>query len=374
MHKSESSKKTIEKELPHFESSLFFKMMFENAEYTAILVMDPTGHILDANDGVKKCFGYSKKSLIGKHFSILFIEEDIKKNLPEKELKEVMTTGSSDDDNYLKQADGSSTWVHGESIYAKDTSGQEFIVKVIQDINQEKILEQELKRINEEQERIIIDRENFIYTASHDLQSPINNIEGLVKALKESPAQDSDLLFSMIEKSISRFKNKIQELSAIGREREEAKKDPEDVEIENVLNEVLLDLEQEIKASEGNISCHFSQTPKVKISKNNLKSILQNLISNAVKYRSPHRKLLVHVETKPIKEEYVLLSVQDNGIGIKEEDKDKVFRMYQRLNNDSKGTGVGMAIVKRIVDNAGGKIELKSKVEEGSTFEIYFPL
>src|SRR5690606_33431645 len=100
----------------------------------------------------------------------------------------------------------------------------------------------------------------------------------------------------------------------------------------------------------------------------------QNLISNAVKYRSPHRKLLIHVETKPIKEEYVLLSVQDNGIGIKEEDKDKVFRMYQRLNNDSKGTGVGMAIVKRIVDNAGGKIELKSKVEEGSTFEIYFPL
>src|SRR5690606_23427246 len=162
-----------------------------------------------------------KDALVGKYFGVLFIDEDIKKQLPEKELKEVMSTGASNDENYLRQADGSSTWVHGESIYAKDTNGQEFIVKVIQDINEEKILEQELKKINEEQERVIIDRENFIYTASHDLQSPINNIEGLVKAMRESPAQDSDLLLSMMEKSISRFKNKITELSAIGKELEE---------------------------------------------------------------------------------------------------------------------------------------------------------
>ena len=204
MQNSESSKKPIERELPHFESSLFFNMMFENAEFTGILVMDRKGIILDVNYGFKKCFGYSKESLVGKYFSVLFIEEDIQKRLPEKELKEVMSTGSSNDENYLTKADGSSTWVHGESIYAKDANGREFIVKVVQDINEEKILEQELKKINEEQERVIIDRENFIYTASHDLQSPINNIEGLVRALKESPAQDSDLLLSMMEKSISR--------------------------------------------------------------------------------------------------------------------------------------------------------------------------
>jgi PAS domain S-box-containing protein len=374
MHKSENSKKPVERELPHFESSLFFSMMFENAEFTAILVMDPGGIILDANYGFKRCFGYSKESLVGRNFSVLFIEEDIEKHLPEKELKEVMTTGSSNDENYLRQADGSSTWVHGESIYAKDTNGYEFIVKVIQDINEEKILEQELKKINEEQERVIIDRENFIYTASHDLQSPINNIEGLVKAMRESPAQDSDILLSMMEKSISRFKNKITELSAIGKELEEAKKDPEDVKFEEVFKEVLLDLEQEINSSEGDIISDFSKAPIVRISKNNLKSILQNLISNAVKYRSPDRKLQVVVDTRLINGDYAVLSVRDNGIGIKEEDKDKVFRMYQRLHNDSKGTGVGMAIVKRVVDNAGGKIELNSKVGEGSAFDIYLPL
>src|SRR5690606_8624313 len=83
-----------EKLRPVFNSSLFFKMMFENAEYTAILVMDPTGYILDANYGFKKSFGYSKEMLVGQNLSMLFIEEDLEKQLPEKELKGVMERGS----------------------------------------------------------------------------------------------------------------------------------------------------------------------------------------------------------------------------------------------------------------------------------------
>lgn len=362
-----------EKLRPVFDSSLFFKMMFENATYTAILVMDVEGVILDANYGFKVCFGYPKESLVGKNFSILFTEEGLNKNLPERELKGVLTKGSHNDDNYLKRADGTPTWVHGESIYIKDKEEQEFVVKVVQDINEEKVLENELKRVNEEQERTIFDHETFIYTASHDLQSPINNINGLVQELKKNNLDDADLLLSMIERSIERFKNKIKELSAIGKEQEEARHQSGDVDFQPVFEEVLLDLEEEIGDSGADISSDFSAAPSVRFVKRNLKSVLQNLLSNAVKYRDGSRQAKIEVKTEMTADGYVLLTVNDNGIGIADESKDKVFRMYQRLDDESKGTGVGMAIVKRIIDNADGKIKLKSKLGDGSTFKIYIP-
>lgn len=361
--------------LPPVDSSLFFKMMFQNAQHTSILVMKTNGDILDANYGLLKSFGYPREALIGNNFSMLFIEEDIKSNLPGREIMEVMQTGSSNDDNYLLQYDGTPIWVHGESIYAKNESGNEFIVKVIQDINKEKLLQKELLLVNENQERIINDRDTFIYTASHDLQAPMNNIEGLVKALKgKTDPEESLVLMGMIDKSIQRFRNKIQELSELGKIQEEAKINLDLIKFENIFQEVVLDLEEEIKSSEGNIQVDFSKAPSIAFSSRNLKSIVQNLISNSLKYKSPARKLLVNVETKRVNGEYIVLSVEDNGIGIRMEDKEKVFRMYQRLHNDSKGTGVGMAIVKRIVDNAGGKIELESKLDQGSTFRIYFPI
>src|SRR5690606_17829528 len=151
-----------------FNSSLFFKMMFEKAEFTGIIVMNLQGTIFAVNYGMEKCFGYTKESLVVKAFSVLFIEEDLKKNLPGRELVGTMEKGSFNDENFLKTASGAATWVHGESIYAKDEEGREYVVKVIQDINEEKILGDRKSVVNEEQERIINDRENFIYTASHD--------------------------------------------------------------------------------------------------------------------------------------------------------------------------------------------------------------
>jgi PAS domain S-box-containing protein len=358
---------------PIFNSSLFFKMMFQNAEYTAIIVMDPDGTILDANHGFKKCFGYSKEMLIGQNFKVLFIEEDLKSNLPERELRGTMENGSFNDENYLKQADGTATWVHGESIYIKDEDGSEFVLKVVQDINEEKVLENELKRLNEEQEHVILDQEMFVYTASHDLQAPINNIEGLVRELKKNTAEDPDLFLSLMEKSIERFRNKIKELSDIGRKQEEARHRSDEVEFQEIYHDVLLDMENEVKASGAEIVADFSKAPKVRTTRRNLRSIIQNLLSNAIKYRDVHREPRVKVETVRTGDGFIQLSVSDNGIGIAEEDKERVFRMYERLQNDNKGTGVGMAILKRMVSNMGGKVRLKTKLGEGSTFEIYFP-
>jgi PAS domain S-box-containing protein len=349
-------------------------MILQNSESTSILVFDLIGNIQDVNLGFQKSFGYSRESIIGKNFSMLFIEEDIRKNLPQKVLNKVMKTGSSHDQNYLKRKNGSKIWVYGECIYVKDENGQGHVVKIIQDLNAEKKLEKKLKEKNEEQKRILKDNATFIYTASHDLTSPVNNIEAMINALDKAQDDPGEIriLVPLMYDSINRVKNKINELSAIGKEQEKMKYIGSKVEFQKILEEVLLDLEEEIKSADAEIFFDFSNAPIINFSKKNLKSILQNLVSNSLKYRSPNRKPQVRVTTEELADDYILLNVKDNGLGIEDKDKERIFQMYQRANTKIKGTGVGLGIVKQIVKNSNGKITLESRVGEGSTFGIYF--
>jgi signal transduction histidine kinase len=105
-----------------------------------------------------------------------------------------------------------------------------------------------------------------------------------------------------------------------------------------------------------------------------LRSILYNLLSNGLKYRSPHRQPEIRISAKKAEGDYLLLSVQDNGLGIKGKHKEQVFSMFKRLHNHADGTGVGLYIVKRIVENAGGTVEVESEVDKGLEFRLYLPL
>jgi PAS domain S-box-containing protein len=130
------------------ETTPLFKMMLQNSKSTSILILDPEGNILDVNDGIQKSFGYSRESLVGKNFSVLFIQEDKFRQLPEKELKKAIEIGSANDEGFILKKDGSLTWVHGESIFTKDENGQGFIIRIIHDIHTTKLLEEELRKKN----------------------------------------------------------------------------------------------------------------------------------------------------------------------------------------------------------------------------------
>jgi PAS domain S-box-containing protein len=350
------------------ETSTLFRKLFHNAGITSMLVLDLTGKILDVNQAFLKTFGYVKDFLIGKNFSLLFIKDDKLKQLPENELEEAIKTGSANDENYILKGDGHPIWVNGESILIEE-SGKQYIIKIVQDT--QKLLEEELMRKNKEQEKTIKDRNLFIHTSSHDLRAPLANITGLVNSLKESleDPEDLELTIQMLDHSVERLKSKLNELATIAKGQEEVTK----VEFKKELNEVLLDLKEEIKGSEAEIISDFSKAPSINFSRKNLKSILQNLISNSVKFRSPYRKPKVMVDTEKAEDRYIVLRVQDNGLGIDDKDQNRIFGIYSRLNADIPGTGVGMAIVKRMVENSGGKLELQSTVGEGSTFTVFLP-
>jgi signal transduction histidine kinase len=115
------------------------------------------------------------------------------------------------------------------------------------------------------------------------------------------------------------------------------------------------------------------QVKEIRFARKNLRSILYNLVSNALKYRSPHRSPRIQLESEQ-QGEWIRLSVHDNGLGIEAEHIPKLFGMFKRLHTHVEGTGIGLYIVKRIVENNGGNIEVKSELGKGTSFNIYLPV
>ena len=112
--------------------------------------------------------------------------------------------------------------------------------------------------------------------------------------------------------------------------------------------------------------------PQVSFAEKNLRSIIYNLLSNALKYRHPDRAPVVHLRSH-LEGRYAVLSVQDNGLGLNlDQDGSKLFALFQRLHDHVEGSGIGLYMVKKIVENAGGRIEVSSQQGVGSTFSVYF--
>jgi two-component system phosphate regulon sensor histidine kinase PhoR len=144
----------------------------------------------------------------------------------------------------------------------------------------------------------------------------------------------------------------------------------ERVNIENVAQDVILALKSDIFNKGINITTNF-QTSEIIFSRNNLRSIVYNLLSNAIKYKRPERPLEIILSTIKIND-YVLLKVKDNGLGIAEEHQENIFKKATRINNTIEGTGMGLYIIKRMVENNDGRVEVKSQLGEGSTFSVFF--
>jgi len=237
-------------------------------------------------------------------------------------------------------------------------------------------LEDKVQERTKELTRVNKDLDNFVYTASHDLKAPINNIEGLITALHENLQENStDLenvapIFNMITEAIGRFKQTLIDLTEIAKLNHEQTIAQEEVYFEEILDEVKFNIQDMILKYDATIVHDFSEVPSVVFSRKNLRSILYNLISNSIKYSSPDRKPLIQVKTAKAGDCY-LLTVEDNGLGIGAKNHEKVFDMFSRMHSHVEGTGVGLAIVKRIVEICDGKIEFSSEVGKGTVFKVH---
>lgn len=222
------------------------------------------------------------------------------------------------------------------------------------------------------------DLDNFVVTASHDLKSPVANIEGLIEVLSEATARkeiDRDeiqQITSMMKAALKRFSITIQDLTAIVEiDKDGAEEASEALNLHELVDTVRQDLQSLIAASGAIIEVQAEDGLVYGFSRKNFKSILSNLISNAIKYRSPDRSPRVRIKLeKPGGK--TCLSVEDNGLGIPAGKEEKVFTMFKRLHNHVEGSGIGLYIVKRMVDRANGQIKVNSTAGKGTTFTIIF--
>ena len=238
--------------------------------------------------------------------------------------------------------------------------------------------EKRLKETIEELERSNDELQQFAYITSHDLQEPLRTITSFTQLMERRYSgkldKDADEFIDYIVDASVRMKQMILDLleySRVGTQGHEFKP----VNVDDVLDEVKSNLKSSI--DENNAIVTYDHLPTVMADKGQLVQLFQNLISNAIKFKKEDEPPKIHISARkdPKRNEYVF-SVADNGIGMEEEYTDKIFEVFKRLHTIDKynGTGIGLAVVKRIMDRHGGHIWVESQLGKGSTFYFTFPL
>lgn len=230
-------------------------------------------------------------------------------------------------------------------------------------------------RVNDKRdiEKLNADHETFIYSVSHDFRGPLTNLVILIELLKtatqKKDIEESEKLLEQIDQSARMMRamiNELTDLSKIGSE-------PDDradlVHVESILEEVKFTLKDQIHQSHAKITTNLD-IPDLHFSRKNLRSILYNLLSNAIKFAQPEKTPEIFIRTEK-SGEYLLLSVKDSGVGIEEEKQKEIFLKFTRLRPEVQGTGIGLFIVSKMIENHGGKIEVDSKPGHGTTFNIF---
>lgn len=223
----------------------------------------------------------------------------------------------------------------------------------------------ELKKINAELDR-------FVYSASHDLRAPLVSIQGLSRlAIEESQSDVDKKYFKLINDRIVRLDEFIRDIIEYSRNARTERK-PELFSINSMIHEVI----ENLKYMEGADRIAFlvsTSVEEVYTDKNRLKVVLSNIISNAIKYHNlnqenPRVEIVVNLS-----ESTVNICIQDNGIGIQDEAREKIFDMFYRATDRSGGSGLGLYIVKEIIERLDGRISVNSVFGEGTTFEVCIP-
>jgi signal transduction histidine kinase len=247
-------------------------------------------------------------------------------------------------------------------------------------INQELLgRNNELDATNQQLTRTNLDLDNFVYTASHDLRAPISNIEGLLHLLNvllpaslRTSSEVAPVLAHMHE-SIERFTRTIALLTDVSKLQAEFAQPAVPIALGPVVEDVQRDLQPLLAQTDGQLVVDLADCPQLEFPEKNLRSIIYNLLSNALKYHHPDRPPRVRLSCQH-EGPWLCLRVQDNGLGLTAAQQTRLFGLFQRLHTHVEGTGVGLYMVRKMVENGGGTIAVESQAGVGTTFTVSFPV
>jgi len=242
------------------------------------------------------------------------------------------------------------------------------------DIHEQHALREALQVQNTELARTNRDLDTFVYAASHDLKQPVQNLAGLFDELKRSATfhdPETQLMEGMVDEALGQLQDTIQALTEVVQvQRRTEQLPPEPVQLQPLVEEVIR-LVQDMGSAPPTWELDFSAISAVVFVRTNLRSVLYNLLSNAVKYADPSRPSHIAVRTE-LHDGVPVLLVQDNGLGLNlDRHGNELFQLFRRFHDHVPGSGVGLYLVQRLVEQAGGRLKVESEVGKGSTFRIY---
>lgn len=228
-----------------------------------------------------------------------------------------------------------------------------------------------LEKKNKGLQLINNDLTNFVNTASHDLLAPLANIELSIRLIDTLSITDKELrdYINIIHLSVEKFRALINDISEVGKVEGDMLQ-LKAVDVAEVIDNVEWSLENTIRDQHAIINKNI-QVKFLMFSRKNLRSIIYNLVSNAIKFRNGNTPVIT-IDVKKVPGG-VNLVITDNGIGIPQAQQEKIFNLYGRINGDVEGKGIGLYLAKKIIDGIEGSIGLESELNKGSRFTIFFP-
>ena len=389
------------------ESEERFRLIVESTIDYAIFMLDPDGHVASWNAGAERLKQYAADEIIGRHFSTFYPREAVESGWPEHELREAARVGRFEDEGWRVRKDGTRFWANVIISALRGTDGVlRGFAKVTRDMTQRKAHEERIANLTMELQRRVAEldatnrelaqrnaeNESFVYSVSHDLRSPLVNLQGFsqeltltsdaLQKLLARPDVPEDvrheaqhLLSGELQESIGFMGNAVRHLgniidgllrlSRVGRIEYESNA----VDVGAVVADIVAAMHTTVVASGGRIAA--GPLPTVLGDRNAIGQIFANLLGNALKSFDGDRPGLIEISADD--GDPPVFAVRDNGVGIPPDYRSKIFQVFQHVHRTrTRGEGMGLAIVRRIVERHGGRIWFESHPGVGTAF--YFTL
>jgi len=356
-------------------SEALYRQTFELAT-AGIAHVDLSGRFMKVNRRLCEILGYGEQELIGRAVKEISHPED--RNLTDSQRMRVRSGEKPSvrfEKRYIRKS-GAIVWVDLSVALACDASGvPQYEIALFDDITERKKAEAALREAHEELKRSNAELEQFAYVASHDLQEPLRMVSSYTQLLMRRYGDkldgDAKDFTAFIVDGATRMKQLIEDLLAYSRVGTRDK-NFKPVDSESSLRRALTNLRAAIQDSGATVT--QDKLPTIPCDEVQLAQLFQNLIGNALKFRKPDVAPAVHVGAAEQGAEWEFM-VRDNGIGIEPQYFERIFMVFQRLHDKGEypGTGIGLAIVKKVVERHGGRIWVQSQPGAGTTFHFTMP-
>jgi PAS domain S-box-containing protein len=345
------------------------------ADY-AIFLLDPAGHVVTWNTGAERIKGYGRDEVVGSHFSRFYTPEDRERGHPERLLGEALRDGRVEDEGWRVRRDGTRFWASVVITALRDEGELLGFGKVTRDLTERQAAEEQLRTTAAELARANAELERFAAAAAHDLAEPLHTITGFAEVLRRRYGAVLDdegrEVLDHISEAGRRLGRRIEALLTYARSgRRELR--PRDVDLAALVAGVVEALAARIAQTRARVEVDPGPSPVVVTDPDLLEVVVQNLVANALKFTDrerPHVRIAVAREAGRAR-----IDVADDGIGIPPGQLERVFGLFARASGADAfpGSGLGLALSRRIVERLGGEVAVASTPGAGSTFSVVLP-